>query len=208
MTTIRSISDVLADLQGNLYGENTAVSQIIEAFHERGFGFVLLFFAVPMALPLPVPPGINILLATPLLLLTAQQALGRHTVWLPQKIMRRAMKTETLSTMIGGVLPWARRVEILLKPRMGYITRGVFSNIIGVMGFIMALSVCVPIPLTNTIPSLGIALMAAGVIMRDGLAVLAGAALGMAWVVMLVLVTIFLGTEGIDVVKNVIKSWL
>lgn len=204
---VRPISEVLQDLNGSLTDQRTNIAQIIEALHERGFGFILLFFALPMALPLPVPPGINVLLASPLLLLTAQQAIGRHTIWLPQKIMNKSMDTKKLSRMIEGVLPWMRRMEFFLKPRFGMVTQGVFSNIIGALGFIMALSVCVPVPLTNTVPSLGIALMAAGVIMRDGVAVLAGATIGVTWVVMLVVVTIFFGSEGVDIVKEVIKTW-
>ena len=72
----------------------------------------------------------------------------------------------------------------------------------------MALSVIIPLPLTNTIPSLGIALMAVGVIMRDGLAVIAGALIGMAWVALLCGIVIFLGTDGIDLAKDFIKGLL
>lgn len=83
-----------------------------------------------------------------------------------------------------------------------------FSHLIGVFGLIMALTICVPLPLTNTVPSIGIAVMAIGVLSRDGLAVIAGAAVGMVWVVILALALIFLGTEGIDFVKDTIKGWL
>lgn len=204
--TIRSISEILEELGGSLSGERVSVGDITLALHERGFGFLLLIFALPMALPLPVPPGINVLLASPLILLTAQQALGRHAVWMPEWIKRKSIARGKMERMIDGALPWTRRLEVLLKPRMGLITHGVFSNIIGVLGLVMALTICVPVPLTNTVPALGIALMAMGVIMRDGLAVLAGALIGAAWVFMLGYVVVFLGAEGIDVVKDAIRS--
>jgi hypothetical protein len=57
----------------------------------------------------------------------------------------------------------------------------------------MALMVCVPLPLTNTVPSLGIACMAIGVVMRDGLAVIAGAIIGLVWIFLL----LTLGEAGI-----------
>ena len=57
-------------------------------------------------------------------------------------------------------------------------------------------------------PSFGIALMAVGVLMRDGLAVIIGAIIGSLWVAMLAGAVVFLGTEGIDVVKDFIKSLL
>ena len=87
-----------------------------------------------------------------------------------------------------------------------FITQGVFSNIIGAMGFIMALAVSIPLPLTNTVPAFGIALMSVGVLMRDGLAVIAGALIGLAWVTLLTVFMIYFGTEGIDMIKEFIKS--
>ena len=41
---------------------------------------------------------------------------------------------------------------------------------------------------------------------RDGLAVLTGAILGLIWVAMLAYVLIFLGTEGLDLIKETIRS--
>ncbi len=203
--TIRSISEVLRDLGNSFEGEHISIGNIIEALHERGFGFLLLIFALPMALPLPVPPGINILLASPLIILTGQQALGRHTIWMPEKLRRRSIARAKLEKLISAAIPWMQRLEVLLKPRLGGITHGPFSNVIGVLGLIMALTICIPVPLTNTVPSLGIALMAAGVIMRDGLAVMAGALIGTAWVLMLACIVMFLGAEGIDVVSEAIR---
>ena len=43
---------------------------------------------------------------------------------------------------------------------------------------ILAVSVCVPLPATNTAPSIAIALMALGFLERDGLAVVVGAIQG------------------------------
>ncbi len=207
-THIRSISDVLTDLQKRFTSESLRLSDLIEALHERGFGFILLIFSVPMALPIPVPPGINIMLATPLILLTAQQALGYHTIWLPERVKRRSMKTSSLNSVINASLPWFRRLEILVKPRLEFVTRGIFSNLIGVFGLIMALTVCIPLPMTNTVPSLGIALMAVGVIMRDGYAVILGALIGLLWICALGMIILFLGTEGIDFVKEMIKGYM
>ena len=206
--TIRPISEVLKDLNNALTGETVKIGQILEQLHERGFGFIMLIFALPMALPIPVPPGINILLATPLLLLTAQQALGRHTIWMPRRIVEKAIKRDRLEKLITGCIPWMQKLETLVKPRLGFLTQGVFSNLVGVLGFIMALMVCIPLPLSNTVPSFGIALMAVGVIMRDGASVLAGAIIGTAWVCLLTFAIIFLGMEGIDMIKETIKSYL
>lgn len=206
--TIRSLADLLADIPAQLPEERVSIDTLLLAFHERGFGFLLLLFAMPMALPIPVPPGINVILASPLILLTAQQAIGRHTIWLPQFIRQKTLSRAKFDGLINGIIPWMRRIELLIRPRFGFVTQGFFSLLIGTAGFIMALSICVPLPLTNTIPSFGIALMAIGVLMRDGLAVLTGMTIGLAWVALLTGFLIFAGTEGLDILKETIKSWL
>lgn len=204
---MRSLSDILKSIETQCTGEKISVADLLETFHERGFGFFLFIFALPAALPLPAV-GVGTILGIPLVFLTAQQAIGSHTIWFPEKMKRKGLKRETVIGMVEGALPWVKRIEKLIKPRLSFVTEGAFSRMIGIFGFIMALSVCVPLPLTNTVPSFGIALMSIGVIMRDGLAVLAGAAIGMIWVTTLTMVILFLGTEGIGLVKDLIKGLL
>lgn len=205
---IRKISQLFEEDLLAIKSERVTLAQILEKVHERGFGMLLFILALPMALPLPVPPGVNVILASPLIILTAQQALGRHTIWLPQKLLEASFSQKKFSRLIQMCLPWIVRLEVFVRPRLGFLTRGVFSCLIGLLGLIMALTVCIPLPLTNTVPSLGIACMAIGVIMRDGLAVLAGAFIGTLWVALLIGFVLFLGLEGIDVLKETIKSML
>jgi hypothetical protein len=207
LKSMRTLSQVLLDLQASLPAEKVCTFDIIERLHERGIGFLLFIFALPAALPLP-GLGINLIIALPLLLLTAQQAMGRRAVWVPEKMKYKSISRARFEGMVSGALPFLKFIEKLVKPRLEFITQGVFSHLIGVFGVIMTLAICVPLPLTNTVPAFGIAMMAVGVIMRDGLAVIAGALIGLAWVAMLVFVIVFLGVEGIDMVKEGIKSIL
>ncbi len=205
---IRSLSKLLVDLKDSFTEQdNISIDHILKALHERSFGFMLFIFALPAALPLP-GLGINLIIAAPLLFLTTQQALGRDSIWFPKMMRDKSISRERFEKILNAALPFIRKIELLVKPRLGFVTQGIFSYLIGLCGLIMALSVCIPLPLTNTVPSVGIALMAIGVIMRDGLAVIAGALLGLLWVVMLGYVLIFLGTEGLDAIKETIKSFL
>ncbi len=204
---MKRLSDILTSIETECRGETVGIDDLLEAFHERGFGFFLFVFSLPAALPLPAF-GVGTVLGLPLVFLSAQQAVGRHTIWFPQSFRRKRLKQSTVLRMIEGAHPWTERVERLMKPRLEWVTQGAFSRLIGLFGFIMALCVCIPLPLTNTVPSLGIALMAVGVLMRDGLAVLAGALIGMIWVSILGFVLLFLGTEGIDLIKEAIKGVL
>lgn len=205
---LRSISEVFTDLEESLTGERIEFGAILESLREQGYGFPLLIFSAPMALPVPTPPGINILLAIPLMILSAQQAVGQRTIWFPAWVKRKSIKRETLGLLIRATVPWFRRIEKLVKPRMEFATQGIFSHLIGLIGLIMALMVCVPIPMTNTIPSLGIALMAIGVIMRDGLCVTLGAIISFIWAIILTAIIGYLGVKGIDFAKDMIDLHL
>lgn len=188
----RKLSELLNDLSTHALGEKITVAQVLEAFHERGLGFVILLVALPAAIPMPAL-GINLIIGLPLLILTGQQIVGRHTVWVPEKWRGKSMSSGKARKMIDAANPWVRRLEFFIRPRLGFITQGVFSHLIGIFGFAFALAVCVPLPLTNTVPSFAIALMAVGVLMRDGLAVLGGMFVGTVWIGALV----FLGQAGV-----------
>ncbi len=202
---MRSLSDIFKDLEDRITGDSVSIDALLEAFHERGFGFFLFFFALPAALPIPAV-GVGTILGLPLVFLIFQMAIGRHTIWFPSKIKQKNISRKRIDGMINASLPWLTRLEKVIKPRLEFVTQGVFSNMIGIFALVMALAVCVPLPLTNTIPSFGIALMAIGIIMRDGLAVIVGTLIGTAWVCLLAFILIYLGTEGIDLTKEYIKG--
>ncbi len=207
MPQIRSISDLLLDLKTDLTADKVSVDMIVESLHERGFGVLMFFFAIPIALPFPVPPGVNVAFATPLAILAAQLMVGRDIVWMPKTIGRRGLSRGKLHGVIDLCVPWLRRLEILVRPRLGVMTRGGAANIVGLLALIMSISIYIPIPLTNTVPGMGICAMAAGLIMRDGLLLLIGAIVGSLWVAMVFFVFFFFGMEGFALIKDVVLGF-
>jgi hypothetical protein len=204
--SLRRLSELLNEDLQKLPSASLTIGQILELFHERSFGFLLLLFAIPMALPIPVPPGINILLATPLFFLTFQQMIGLHKIWLPKFITAKKVNGGDFKSMMSKALPLIRQFEHLIKPRLAFMTHGFLSYLIGFCGVFFTLFIMIPVPMTNTAPSFAIALMAIGVIMRDGLAVIAGIIFGFSWIGLLTWAFITFGTEGFDIIKEWIKS--
>lgn len=210
-TPIRKLSEVIRDfvvIIQTLDTQKISINHVLDHFHERGIGFILIFFAAPMALPLPVPPGINVLLAMPLLILTAHQLCGAKRIYMPQKIRQKEVSKDKILSLSEALVKALTKLEVLIKPRLGWITTDRWSQFFGLLAFIMALTVCIPVPLTNTVPSFGITLIAIGFMMRDGLAVLTGALIGTAWVAMLAAAVIIFGPEAFEIIKKTIKSFL
>lgn len=202
---IRTLSDLLSDLKAHLQDERVSLNTILLAFHERGIGFFLFLFALPAAIPLP-GLGINTIIALPLLFLTFQMILGRKTVWMPQSFKKKTMNSARIESFLDKATPLISKFEYIIRPRLGFLTQPVFSNLVGICAFLMAISVSIPLPLTNTIPSMGLALIGIGLMMRDGLSILSGILVGTIWIVILFGVIIFVGIEGIDLLKGFIKD--
>ena len=62
-----------------------------------------------------------------------------------------------------------------------------------------------PIPFSNTLPSIGIVIMSLGMMEKDGLAILGGMMIGIAGVVVTTTI-IFFGTEAILAIVEAIKD--
>ncbi len=207
MSTPRALSDLLEGMKTDFTDEKISVSAIMEAFHERGFGILLFIFTLPAAVPIPMP-GINTLIAIPLIVLTWQQTVGRHTVWMPEKVLKGHIDQGLFQKILDMTIPWVLRLEWFIKPRMGHMTEGRISHLIGFTGLIMAVCGALPLPFVNTAPAIGIAIMAIGVLMRDGLAVLVGMIFGLSWVIGVLTLYAIFGMKALDIMKDFFLSWL
>lgn len=206
MSTPRALSDLLKSMKQDFTAEKVSVASVLEAFHERGFGILIFLFTLPAAVPIPMP-AINTLIAIPIMILTWQQMVGRHTIWMPDKVLRGSIDKDLFQKTLDWSIPWVLRMEWLLKPRMGFMTQGAFSHLIGFAGLIMATCGAIPLPLVNTAPAIGIAIMALGVLMRDGLAVLVGMVFGLTWVIGILTAYALFGMQALYMIKDFILSF-
>jgi hypothetical protein len=172
----------------------TTISELMEDFHENGILLAMIFFALPVAIPLPYPPGFTTIMGIPLMILSIQMIIGSKKVRLPQKVNDYELKNSTLKTISNKVVPLIEFVERYSKPRISF-TRSVYcEQMVGLACFIAAFSVALPLPMTNSIPALGIAVMALGLLNRDGVVVIGG---------------FFIGLVGVIIAAGVIiGSWL
>lgn len=206
---IRPLSQLLQDMADSFSDETVSVDRIIEALHERGFGIFIFFIAVPILVPFPKPPGVTAALSVPILLTAAQMALGRRTVWFPEKMRARTISRVRLIALIDKLMPWLVRLEKFVRPRMGTMTRTPFSRLTGLAGMAFSLAIFfLPIPGFGAIPSLSLCLIGVGDVMRDGLMILAGIFLGTAWIAFLAFFFLFIGVEGLVMAEQWLLSFL
>jgi hypothetical protein len=188
----RKLAEILVDIAEDTTRERVSVADLLVAMQDRAFGALMLIFAMPNALP--TPPGTSAILGAPLVFLAAQLMLGRKP-WLPKVIANRSMSRIDFAGMIGKVAPWITRAEKLLKPRLVVAARPPAEYLVGAFCLLMAIILVLPIPLGNMAPALAICLFSLGLLERDGVWILAGAATSIASVVLVsgVLFALFKG---------------
>ena len=139
---------------------------------DNGLGPVLLALSLPLLLPLP--PGMSMVLALPLLVVAPQIIVSRQRLWLPKTLMRHSIKQAELVKLLRRVMPLLQRVEARARPRLGFMTGRIGTGLIGVACTLIALVLVLPIPFANLVPALALGLFALGLTREDGLVVMAG----------------------------------
>lgn len=165
--TLRTMGD--KDIQ-----KSTKISDIMHDFHENGILLAMIFFSLPVAIPLPYPPGFTTVMGAPLILLSIQMIMGSKTVKLPEKVDNYEIKNSTLKSISDKIIPLLVMLERYIKPRFGFAKSVYCEQIIGIFCLIAAISVAIPLPMTNAIPALGITIMCLGLLNRDGVVIIGG----------------------------------
>ena len=161
--------------------ERIAIGELLDGFGDRSFGAAMLLLALPNTVPLP--PGASTIFGLLLMLIAAQLALGRRTVWLPAAIRNRSIATTVFSRIVHATRPYLRRAERLLQPRLHIMLSPMAMRANGVACLVLALLIALPIPLANFLSGLSVACFSLGLLRHDGVAVLAG------WIVAAISVT-------------------
>lgn len=178
-----AVTRTLADAAGP---DGLSIRDIVDRLDERAIGLAILVMAIPCLVPgLYGPPQI---LGIPIILLAGQLLFGRRELWLPDRIMTRRVA----GSWLKGMADFAERrlswLERLAGPRLTPLTTGMGERFAGAMMIVATL--CILPPITNTVPSIALALLAVGILERDGLFVAIGAAIAAAWATLLATVIV------------------
>jgi hypothetical protein len=183
-TAFDRIDTVLAGAQSD-GATRLQLGALAEALQERAFGLMVLALALPCCLPFVylIPQ----IVALPMLVLTGQMASGRHVPWLPEKLNTRDFDIAAMRSVVARGKTWFGWTEQIARPRLLALSGPRASRMVGALMMIPAASILVPLPSTNTVPGIGVAITSIGLIERDGLMILLGLVIGLAWVAFLLI---------------------
>jgi hypothetical protein len=174
----QSASTVLRGVIERAPGDAISIGDIVAAFGERAFGFVLILFSLPNCVP--APPGLAGVVGTPVLIFGIQMMLGHQRPWLPGFILRRTVSLERFRRLIDIAEPRLKKLEAVCRPRYTWAFGRLGDRFIGFFAFLVALSVLIPFPGTNFPPSIALVIVSIAVMEEDGIFLLVGLVIGLA----------------------------
>ena len=160
--------------------EGLSLGQIRDGLSQSAFGALLIVLALPVSIPFLY--GVPQIVSIPMMALAGQMVMGRKEPWLPQKMAARMMRKSALTQVSGGARKWFGWVERLARPRFTFLASKPAERIIGLFLCIFCGSILVPLPLTNTVPGIAVAIVGFGLLAKDGLLIIPGLVLGGGWV--------------------------
>ena len=181
--TTKSISDVLIDLADHAETDRLSIGKLIDTLEDRAFGLLLLIFALPCCLPFLY--GVPQVVALPMLFIAGQVAIGMHRPWLPEFLRKRTISAESFRDMAHRSKKYIGWFENISKPRGTWLLTGPTERLLGLFLFAFSASILVPLPGTNTVPGIAVAIVSIGFMEKDGLLILGGTILGAIWVSLL-----------------------
>jgi hypothetical protein len=173
-----SASAMLRSVIDTAKGEVISIGEIIEAFGERAFGFVLILFSLPNCVP--NVPGIAGIVGTPVLIFGIQMMLGHKRPWLPGFIMRQTVSVSKFKRLIDIAEPKLKKLESFCRPRLTGLFGPLGDRVVGLFAVLVALSVLIPFPGTNFPPSIALVIASIAVMEEDGYLLIAGYLIGIA----------------------------
>ena len=166
----RGLSELLAEHARTVSSERVSLAEIADFLGTRSIGAWLLILALPMVLPVPAP-GISVLFGMPLMMISAQLALGGRQVWLPAFILRQSLARADYVALVARMRPAMERLKRLVRPRALWLANDWTKIPIGLICLVLAMIITLPIPLGHVAPGSAICLLALGLMERDGVVI-------------------------------------
>lgn len=190
---VNPASAVLDDFLNHDHGARIALGDLVGILGDRAFGALLLILSIPNILPVP---GLSTATGLPMLLIGAQIAAGRDRPWLPRRLAALTLDRDAFLRVIAKAKPHVDRLERHLRPRLPAMTAPTAERLLGVAVMILAGILALPIVFGNQPPAFAIALIALGLIEKDGAFVIAGLVAGLIAIVIVAAVLFGFGQAG------------
>lgn len=190
---VHRTSEVFLALKTLGEGDRISLGALTEALGDRGFGILVLIFALPNIIPMI--PGVSTISGVVIAIVGLQMLFGRRSPWLPGFVAQRTLPRAQLAAMIDRTIGWIIKLERVARPRAVFMVRGPMWMLIGAMCILLGFILALPLSwIGNFPPGVALVVMSVGLMEEDGLLVAAGHLIGLfATLLVLTLVLALIG---------------
>jgi hypothetical protein len=154
-------------------GQSIPLSTLMQALGGRAHAMAMLILVLPETIPLPTP-SIAAVLGVPLMLIAGHLMLFGEARSLPRRVEGLSIPVSLLRALVRTLGPLLSWVEKVSRPRWSELARR--ERLAGAACLYLAVVLVLPLPFVNMVPAVCLALIALGVVQRDGIAMALGIA--------------------------------
>jgi len=171
----RKLSEELTNLRMRAGERAVTLREVIYILGGRAYLLLVLLLALPFITPIPLP-GLSTPFGLAIALIALRLSLGQRPL-LSKKLQRKTLPAGFIAKIFLVAEKVLRFLEKFLRPRLTVLTdTPLIRQLHAVLMLVAALTLLLPIPIpfTNSFPAWAILLLAAGLLERDGVFILAG----------------------------------
>ncbi len=165
------VQDILERIRGAIAGPSVGMETLVRAMDPAVQPVMLMLPALILVSPLSGIPGLSSLVGLTIALVAVQMLLGRPTIWFPAFILRRHLSAERLLRALERLDRPARLIDRRSLARAGWFFafpgRPLALSTCTVCGLAMPFLELVPFSATTL--ALVVTILAAALLVRDGL---------------------------------------
>lgn len=161
------ISVVLQKLHDEVPTDHFTLDWLMGSLRTRSYGIIMLLLAL-----VAIAPGVSIVAGLLLMIPAFQMVAGKPSPIFPRCIAAHPLRTRHFAALVQRAVPVLGYVEKIVHPRWPTpfeATKRLVGAVVAVLSATLVLS---PIPLSNVLPALVIALIALAYLEQDGLLLL------------------------------------
>jgi hypothetical protein len=155
-------SAVLQELIDDAPAEHLTLDWLLDNLHKRSFGIIMLLLAL-----FAMAPGISALVGLMLAVPAFQMIAGRSRPVFPRRIAARPLSKRHFAGVIRRSIPVLKYLEKVIHPRW-QTPFELTKRVVGVVVLLLCALLLVPVPMSQVLPALVIALISLAYLEEDG----------------------------------------
>ncbi|WP_424930368.1 exopolysaccharide biosynthesis protein [Amaricoccus tamworthensis] len=167
--------EVVHELRGATRGDETTLGDVLEELEHASFVPVLMAPALAVVSPLSGIPLFSSFCGLVIALVSAQMAMGRTSLWLPEWIKTRKIPSGRLKKAAEGLSKPAKWLDRHTHRRLDFLVAPPFDRVLVLTCMLcgMSMTLLEIVPFSSSILGAAVVLMSLTLLVRDGLLALA-----------------------------------